>query len=308
MPPDEGYEPPTPELNQEEGVLDITHVAECTLVEESKMVAETIVLRCSLRPIPLQNKAIYVQLIAEGEALEQAPLYQEDAIAYGYEGESADSCWQGIALEYTGIGRGLHNGESFVFYDTTLPFGKIEVPKPLYIKPFSCELANYQERLTSLPSGMVLRSPPGVLDTQILRGYGGYYKQGIVLQDISQVYYSLTSTHRQTKARLVNSSSLYEQHTPPPHGGKAFDYKVQFNPLSEEEYLSLPGALAAGYGRIVVTSDIGTTVFTSFLCESVPGFPNEVNVYYSPFRHGWAGNVSVFTAVAPERSITIKDI
>lgn len=279
-PPDEGYEPFTPELNQEEGVLDITHHGDCTLIEESKIVAETIILRCALCPLSLQDNSISVQLIAEGEFLEQAPLYEEESVAYGYEWESESSCWQAIALNYTGIGRGVCEGESFVFYGDTLPSGKIEVQSPLYIKPFRCESSNYQERMTTLPSGMILRSPPGTLDTQTLRGYGGYYKTGIALEDIQQVYYSLTSTHRDTRVRLINSTTLQRQHTPPPHGGQLFDERIHFSPLREEEYLSLPGALAAGYGRLVVRSDFGETTFSSFLCETVPGFPGLVNVYF----------------------------
>lgn len=280
-PPDDGYEPPVPELNDEEGVLDISHPSVCTLVEESQILAETLVLRCALRPIPLQNKAIHVQLIAEGEALDNTNLYEEDSIVYGYEWESSSSCWQGIALDYTGIGRGVKEGESFVFYGNTLPFGEIELKKPLYLKPFSCEGLNYQERMTSLASGQVLRSSSGSLDTQILRGYGGYYKPGISLDDIQQVYYSLTSTHKQTRVRLVNSSALQVQHTPPPFGGQVYDYTIKFIPgLLEEEYLSLPGALAAGYGKLAISSELGTTSFSSFLCESIPGFPNLVNVYF----------------------------
>lgn len=281
MSPEEGYEPPMPELNKEQAILDITHPAECTLVEESQILAETLVLRCALRPIPLQNKAVHVQLIAEGEPLENACLYDEDAIAYGYEGESKDSCWQAIALDYTGLGRGVKEGESFVFYGNTLPLGELELKKPLYTKPFACETSNYLERVTTLPSGMVLRSPPGVLDTQVLRGYGGYYKPGVALDDIQQVYYSLTSTHQQTRVRLVNSTTLKVQHTPPPHGGTLSDYSVQFvENLHEEEYFSLPAALAAGYGKLPVKSDWGETVFSSFLCEAVAGFSGLVNVYF----------------------------
>lgn len=281
MAPHEGYEPPMAELNQEEGVLDISHPSNCILVEESQIVAETLVLRCALRPFPLQNKMIQVQLIAEGEALEYVPLYNEESITYGYEGESKDSCWQAIALDYTGIGRGVHGGEPFIFYGNRLPFGEIELKKPLYIKPFLCEMGHYQERVTTLPSGMVLRSPPGAVDTQILRGYGGYYKLGVGLEEIQQVYYSLTSTHGRTRVQLINSTTLQEQRTPPPKGGKLFDYGVQFNPVPlEEEYLSLPGALAAGYGKLSVTSELGVTVFSSFLCEGVPGLPGLVNVYF----------------------------
>lgn len=276
IPPDEGYEPQMPDLNEEEGLLDITHPSTCTLIEESKIVAETIILRCTLRPIPLQNKAIQVQLISEGETLNPALLYDENSISYGYTGEIPNSCWQEIALEYTGIGRGIHEGEAFTFYGNTLPFGTIDVPQPLYIKPFRCELSNYHERVTTMPSGMVLRSPPGVLDTQMLRGYGGYYKPGIALEDMQQVYYSLTSTHNDTRVRLVNSTSLGLQHTPPPHGGQAFDYQVKFHNIDPEEYLSLPAALSAGYGKLSVTSDVGVNVFTSFLCESMGG--NVVNV------------------------------
>lgn len=281
MLPCKGYGPTVPDLNEDEGVLDISHPGECTLVEEYNVVAETLILRCALRPIPLQNTIIQVQLIAEGEGLESTPLYEERSLAYGYEWEGKNSCWQALALDYTGIGRGVREGETFVFYGKTLPFGEIEGANPLYIKPFNIERANYQERVTSLLSGQVLRSPPGALDTQFLRGYGGYYKEGSDLRDIQQVYYSLTSTGRQTRVRLVNSTTLNEQHTPPPYGGQSFDYGVQFIPtLREEEYLSLSGVLAAGYARLSVSSELGVSSFSSFLCEAVPGFPNLVNVYF----------------------------
>lgn len=277
---EEGYEPHTPELNEEEGVLDITHPSGCTLVEESKSVVETLVLRCSLRPLPLLNHNIQVRLIAEGDALESISLYAEDSITYGYEWDQKESCWQGIALSYTGIGQGIKDGTSFPIQGNTLPFGTLKIPTPLYTKPFAVEQSNYQERITSLPSGSILRSPPDALDTQLMRGYGGYYKPGIDLQKIQQVYYSLTSTHQHTKVRLMSSDTLCAQHTPPPHGGKLYDYTVQFSPLREEEWLSLPAALAAGYGKLSVISDVGETVFSSFLCEPILGFSNMVDVYF----------------------------
>lgn len=56
MPSHEGYEPASAELNQDEGILDISHPSSCVLVEEAKRVAETIILRCVLRPIPLEKK------------------------------------------------------------------------------------------------------------------------------------------------------------------------------------------------------------------------------------------------------------
>jgi hypothetical protein len=282
MPREEGYEPNAPELNEDEGVMDIFHAANCTLVEESKMVAETIVLRCNLCPIPLLNRNIHVQLIAEGETLESAPLYDQNSIAYGYNWDQQESCWQGIGLGYAGIGRGVREGTSFDIQGNTLPFGKLEIPSPLYIKPFAVEQSNYQESLTSLPSGRVLRSPPGVLDTQVFRGYGGYYKPGITLEEIQQIYYHLTSTHDRTRVRLMSSDMLSNQHTPPPHGGRAFDYAVKFIPLLEEEWLSLPGALAKGYAKLSIISDLGTSVFSSYRCEPVSGVPSTVDIHFRP--------------------------
>lgn len=282
MPHEEGYEPHTPELNEDEGMLDLFHPSNCTLIEESKLVAETIVLRCTLRPIPLQNNRVQVQLIAEGAPLDPTPLYGEASLAYGYEWDQKDSCWSGIALDYTGVGRGIKEDTAFTIQGNSLPFGKLEITDPLYTKPFAIEQSNYQERMTSLASGMILRSPPGVLDTQTLRGYGGYYKPGIDLKNIQQTYYSLTSTHNQTKVRLMSSDALCAQHTPPPHGGKMFDYTVRFSTLLEEEWLSLPGALAKGYAKLSVSSEWGETVFSSFLCEPSVGFSNMVDVSFSP--------------------------
>lgn len=281
MLPSVGYDPPTPELNEEEGIMNIGGPASCTLVEESMIIAETLILRCALRPIPLPNDQVNVQLIAEGDVLENAALYDEESIAFGYDWESQASCWQGIALEYTGIGKGVKEGTPFTFFGKTLPFGEITSANPLYTKPFNVEQAPYQERMTTLFEGQVLRSPPGALDTQCLRGYGGYYKEGVDLEDIQQIYYHLTSTGKKTRVRLINSTTLQEQHTPPPHGGQVFDYTVEFIPtLCEEEYLSLPGAIAAGYGRLSVSSELGAHSFSSYLCEPVRGFTNLVNVWF----------------------------
>jgi hypothetical protein len=283
--PEKGFEPRDPELNLDEGVLDIFHPSECVLMEESKIAAETLVLRCTLRPIPLNDKNIKVQVIVEGEALEDSLLYAEESIAYGFEREVENAQWRGIAVDYTGIGRGVHQGESFVFHGKTLPSGEIEAEKTLYTKPFRNEEFNHQERMTTLASGHLLTSPPGVLDTQVLRGYGGYYKEGIPLADMEQIYYGLTSTHNQTRVRLFSSSTLQERNTPPPYEGKHLNTNVLFSPPPRpEEYLSLPGTLAAGYARFSVLTDVGRIPFSSFLCEPVPGHPSFVNVYFRYFK------------------------
>jgi len=283
MPLHEGYEPSSVELNQEEAILDISHPAECDLQEETKIVPETIILRCSLHPIPIRDKTIKVQLISEGEVLDGARLYNEESVAFGYEREVKNSQWQGVALEYTGLGRALHQGQYMDICDNILSCGQMEVKTPLYLKPFQTESQNHLVRTTTLPSGQVLTSPPGAIDTQALRGYGGYYKEGIVLNEIQQIYYGLTSTQQQTRVKLYSSFTLQELGSPPPIGGKGFNQNVIFDPPPrEEEYLSLPGAIAAGYAHISILTEWGTVSFSSFLCESVPGHLSLVNVYFKP--------------------------
>ena len=116
-----------------------------------------------------------------------------------------------------------------------------------------------------------------------MRGYGGYYKEGVALDEIQQIYYALTPSHSQTKVRLYSSSYLKEQHTSPPQGGKECDYDVMFSPLpQEEEYLTLPGAIAAGYAHLSVSTEVHTTLFRSYLCEPVPGHNTFVNIYFKP--------------------------
>lgn len=279
LPSQEGYEPPSVELNQEEGTLMISHPAQCQLEEESKLIAETLVLRCALKPLPLKTQDLKAHLIVEGEPLNPALLYDEKSIAFGYDREGADSHWQGIALEYTGVGQGIHQGKPFCFFGNSFPSGQLETNNPLYIKPFKTENDTQKVTMTTLTTGQVMTSPPGVLDAHVLRGYGGYYKEGIPLEEIQQTYYSLTSSHKETRVRLMSSSKLQEQKTPPPQGGKG----VLFSPSPlEEEYLSLPGAIAAGYARLSVSTDWGKTVFKSFLCESVPGSSSLINVHFKP--------------------------
>ncbi|HUX78209.1 MAG TPA: hypothetical protein VMW10_00465, partial [Alphaproteobacteria bacterium] len=192
-------------------------------------------------------------------------------ISYGYDREVENSMWQGIALDYAGIGRGFHQGSSFMFYGTALPLGKLEIVNPLYIKPFKTEFQDVLERSTTLPSGQILTSPPGALDTRILRGYGGYYKEGIALDEIQQVYYALTATHSQTRVRLFCAQEL-----------QSLSGEMSFDSLHEEEILPLSGALAAGYARLSVLMETSTIQFRSYLCEPVSGHSTFVNVYFRP--------------------------
>lgn len=279
LPVDDGYEPSPIDLNQEEGLLDIFQSSDCTLIEDSKIVPETLILRCALRPIPITNKSIHVNLISEGELLTSVCLYDKNTIAYGYEREIEHSQWQGIALDYVGMGRGIHQGEAFTFQGKTIDSGNIACGEPLYVKPFYYETHHYQEHQTTLPSQHFLTSPPGILNKRVLRGYGGYYKGGILLEDIQQIYYSLTATHSQTCTRLYSSFYLQKNLTPAPLGGN----NLIFHPYpKEEESLSFPGAIAAGYAKIKVETDTHQVAFHSFLCESIPDHSTFVNIYFKP--------------------------
>jgi hypothetical protein len=140
---------------------------------------------------------------------------------------------------------------------------------------------SHQVHLTTVVEGHVLASPPGVLNTKVLRGYGGYYQPGSLLCDVEQVYYALTSNYDQTRIRLYSSAALRAQHTPAPRGGKEFGGEVLFSPIpQEEEYLSLTGALAAGYAHLSVATEWGKMTYASYLCEPVPGYPTFVNVHF----------------------------
>jgi hypothetical protein len=281
MPSPQGYEPPSVELNQEEGVLDIFHSGTCDLFQESQIVAETLILRCVLRPLSIENKMIKVQLVSEDVALESTDLYAENSVTYGYGWDVEKSQCHGIVIEYLGLGKGVCKGESFVFYGKDLPGGKLEISNPLYLKPFQIETQHHQERSTTLRTGQVLSSPPGRLNTQILRGYGGYYKEGIDLSKIQQIYYALTSVQTETRVRLYSSSTLQDNHTLPPLGGSIFNQDVIFHPPPrEEEYLSLPGSIVAGYARVIVETGWGQIIFRSFQCEPVPGHPSFINLYF----------------------------
>ena len=283
LPPSEGYEPPYAEPNPDEGVLDITGSSSCTLIEDNRRVADILILRCRLTPIPLQIPSIKAQLIADGVPLEAALLYQKESISLGGEAKVKDSHYRGIGLDYIGIGKGITQGHAFPIQGNTFPTGKIKGGPLLYIKPFQCEETHHLERVTTFPSGDTLVSPPGILNALVLRGYGGYYKEGSDLESIQQIYYHLTSTHTQTRVRLFNSAALQKNLTPPPHGGQLAQQKIIFHPLPrEEEYLSLPGALAAGYAKLMVEADGENVLFTSFLCRPVSDHPTLINVHFKP--------------------------
>ena len=164
-----------------------------------------------------------------------------------------------------------------------MPAGHIEDTTPLYVKPFCGEEAPYQVRTITLAAGNVLTSPPGVVNTRVLRGYGGYYHPGVPLEQIEQVYYALTSEYDKTRVRLYTSSTLEAQHTPPPQGGRDFNHTVMFSPLPRvEEYMSLTSALAAGHARLSLKTELGVTPYSSYSYEPVPGHPTFVTVCFRP--------------------------
>lgn len=279
MPLSEGYETPSIALNEEEGVLEIFHPSEGNLLKESNIIPEILILRCQIYPVARPPSDISVQLMAENEVLESVLLYDENIVAYGYGREVRASQWQGIALEYTGIGTSISDGESLSFQDNSLSFGKIKVTSPLYLKPFRVEVESHKEHHLTLEDGAHLITPPSALNKQVLRGYGGYYKEGISFEHIQQIYYSLTSTHNTTRIRLISTEQLQEEGTPPPIGGE----NRIFTPfLREEEYLSLGGALAAGYASISLEIEEKTTLFKSFHCSPLIGQPTFINVYFKP--------------------------
>lgn len=277
MPLSEGYDPPSISLNEEEGVLEIFHPSDGHLLKESQIIPEILILRCQIYPLVRQPSDISVQLIAEDEALESAPLYDKGIVAYGYDKEIYACQWQGIALEYTGIGIAVSQGESLSFQDNDLSFGKIKVTSPLYLKPFRVEVESHKEHHLTLENGSHLITPPSALNKQVLRGYGGYYKEGTSFEHIQQIYYSLTSTHNATRIRLISTEQLQEEGSPPPTGG---ENRIFTPSLREEEYLSLGGALAAGYASISLEIEEKTTLFKSFRCASLSGHPTFINVYF----------------------------
>lgn len=279
MPLSEGYETPSVSLNEEEGVLEIFHPSEGHLLKESQIIPEILVLRCQIYPLVRPPSDINVQLIAEDETLESALLYDENIVAYGYDREVRASQWQGMALEYTGIGIAISGEESLSFQDNEFSIGKIKVTSPLYLKPFRVEVESHKEHHRTLEDGSHLITPPGALNKQILRGYGGYYKDEISFKHIQQIYYSLTSTHNATRIRLVSTDQLQEEGTPPPTGG---ENRIFTPSLREEEYLSLGGALSAGYASISLEIEEKTILFKSFRSAPLSGHPTFINVYFKP--------------------------
>src|SRR3990167_2144067 len=128
----EGYEPGFIGLNQDEGVLEIAHPATFHIQEESKIIADTLTLRCTIRPLHCRHKEMRVHLISENTPLENAFLYDADTVVPGYEEKIENSQWQGIVVEYAGLGHGRCQDKSFSFYGKSLPLGQLKLREHLY--------------------------------------------------------------------------------------------------------------------------------------------------------------------------------
>lgn len=279
MPSSDGEDTPFVDLNEEEGVLDIFHPSEGHLMKESQMTPEILILRCRLQGFPRKPSEIQVQLTAETENLEKSLLYNESTVSYGYDKEVLSSQWQGVALNYAGVGTAISEGESFPFQETELHGVKLILSSPLYIKPFRIEDKNIAEQHKTLASGGRMITPPGVLNKKVLRGYGGYFKEGALLRDIQQIYYALSSSHNQTRVRLYSSDQLQKEGSPPPFESPD---SVFARPLEAEMSLSFEEVLARGYARLKIENTITSTPYKSFHSMALAGSSALINVYFTP--------------------------
>ena len=262
LPLQEGHEPQSHDFNEEVGMLDIFHPSEGECTESLNQAPDILILRCTLNAAPLTQMGAQGQLTLEGEALKSMSLYEKSSILSG---DWENARYGSVSLTYAGMGQSITEGNKIDFEGNELPVGKLKVPDTLYTKSFRYAERHVQERQTTFPSGQVLTSPPGLLNTRVLRGYGGAYHPDRALDEIRQVYYSLHALKDETKVRL---------HSVAPTGFSIFP------PPTSEERLSLAGALAEGFGKIKMEMGDDSLPYRSYFAEKVADSSHQVNVYF----------------------------
>lgn len=243
IPPLMGYRAPsTAGINGDDPFLEIgTDEGEVTFLKESLFFPKKIQLRATIEGIPLpSSSSTQVTLITQGETLQGCRLYQSDHV------EPEDlflaTAFQAIQLVYTGVGTYQEDQKNIAFQGLETENFRLVLPQEnvIYRKPFAWERrAAVVERVTQLDYGHVFINPPGKMDMRVLRPYGGYFRPNFSAEKAQQVYYELGEKGNQTVALLKIDIPENAVLLPAP---------------SPEERLSLSGALAAGYGKILLQS------------------------------------------------------
>lgn len=262
LPAQEGHEPQPHDFNEEVGLLDIFQPSGGIFIETLNQAPEVLILRCVLKPTPLTQLGAQGQLTLEGDKLNATPLYEKSFLLSG---DWESTRYGSVSLTYAGMGQFIRDGNKIDFEGYELPIGELKIGSTIYTKFFRFAERNVQERQTTFPSGQVLTSPPGLLNTRILRGYGGAYHPDLPLDEIRQVYYSLHSLKDETRVRLY---SLI------PAG-----FTIYPTPTTEER-LSLAGALTEGYGKVNLGVGGESLRYQSYFAEKVADAPHHVNVYF----------------------------
>lgn len=262
LPHQEGHEPLAHEFNEEIGLLDTFHPSDGECVESLNQAPQILILRCELQPTLLTQLGVQGQLTLEGDSLKAAPLYDKSSLLSG---DWENARYASISVTYAGTGQTITQGNKVDFEGIELSEGELKIADALYTKSFHFAERNVQERQTTFPSGQVLTSPPGLLNTRVLRGYGGAYHPDRVLDEIRQVYYSLHSLKDETKVRLYSSARSGFTIYPTP---------------TEEERLSLAGALATGSGKVELEMGDESFTYRSYFAEKVADSSQHVNVYF----------------------------
>lgn len=224
-------------------------------------IPEEITLTVRLRPLPFEEKATTFQMKVNEKLYPSKQYYGLEALSQKQQGHRQYSQYQAIELLYEGQGSYLMKGERAPLSAANLSLN-VQEGQPLLRKTFLVQKApTLMVRKRYLGNSEWLMTPPygrAMINGYSLLAYGGYYKPGLPLSRISQIFASIDDEDDIPLLTLHSQRDLEEKRLPPPRSGYIFHNLYHYiDTFQEDDLLNLEGHIQGGKSIVSLASSEG---------------------------------------------------
>lgn len=260
----------------DEGLIDTKnhHGLKERFIQEKSLVGDMIALRAVIKGAKFAPNSSRVTLILEGEPFKSRTLYDDQTVL-----ESSyppkDCQYESLQILYNGHGYLLKEGEKLPFRDDGVSNCKLSVAKNdvLLNHRFDYTNTNLEQRISTFASGLKLTSPPGCVNAHVFMPYGGHIPDTGDLEEIKQIYFTLTATQGETRLILENDPINRTLHMK----------KTVIHPASKTDNQCAPQRIVEGDIKMTVERDGLEQSFQSFSYQRLP-LDEEIEIYFHPIN------------------------
>ncbi len=277
--------------NNRAPLIDTRVIKDITLDDDwRKVMPKVISLEVKLNGRYVKDPRTRLYQIVNDTSLEPVHLYGTEGIedSKGYE-LAKESMYEAIELVYLEKGSYISwwhaqpqgiEGKEFTGFKLHFPHKTLLGEYPFYCTDDDSLIQN----ITFTQTGCWTVSEGAFENTLIQRPYGGYFKPGLPLDKIEQVYFSITGNDKGTLKKLTTTSFWFAHEISPPEEGIYNDQRIRFDPRVSPPYPNLATYLKSGSLEVYLQFGVnfeGKAIFYRYQAyDFTPIGKSEVEIHF----------------------------